>query len=631
MIKIKKTIKNDTDDETTSESIDESIDEIIGELTEEENILKTKNFKENIEKLPKNYFGSYEKWRDLCFMLHNEFIGNKTGYDLFYDVSKNNDKFDEKACYEQYYKKTKERTKNQPKITFGTLNHWVKEDGINFHNLWDKTFTSGLMAEYFIDKYPNKFVTVKDVAYFFNDLHWEQDSKNNSNLTKFINNTFIKDLLKDCYRQKNLNLDLSMSEEERKLKDEKMQTYEKKVQNLRDISNRDKLIKDIVNLNTNNDIEFDKNNFLFVFKNSIYDLEKDIFIEPNPKDYLLNTCGYNYIESSEEHKKILMDLFETIFTDKDNREDYLTTLSTGLCGIQLENLFICTGSGGNGKSLINSLMMKTVGNYGYKLPNSVLLNVLKTGGNPEVALLNNKRFVLCQEPPNNQRIKSGTIKEITGDKTLNARLNHSNECNVNLKLTLLLECNDMPLMDEVNDAIIRRLRISVFNSLFVSQDTYNNLDEEEKKNIFLGIPEYKSDIWQDKFKCVLFDILKDYFKIFRENKYILGEQPQINKDKCKVYLGASDNIYDWFQGFYERNTEESKEQITLTSIFKVFTESKFYETLSKKDKRENNRIKFVDKLEKNIFIKKFIKMNMDKKIKVLTGWKLKETNDEKND
>jgi hypothetical protein len=40
-------------------------------------------------------------------------------------------------------------------------------------------------------------------------------------------------------------------------------------------------------------------------------------------------------------------------------------LSTGLYGQQIENFFVATGIGGNGKSLLNSQMMETVENYGF--------------------------------------------------------------------------------------------------------------------------------------------------------------------------------------------------------------------------------------------------------------------------
>jgi phage/plasmid-associated DNA primase len=42
----------------------------------------------------------------------------------------------------------------------------------------------------------------------------------------------------------------------------------------------------------------------------------------------------------------------------------------GYVRYSLENVFIGTGVGGNGKSLLNDLAMKTFGEYGYKLNSS---------------------------------------------------------------------------------------------------------------------------------------------------------------------------------------------------------------------------------------------------------------------
>jgi phage/plasmid-associated DNA primase len=60
----------------------------------------------------------------------------------------------------------------------------------------------------------------------------------------------------------------------------------------------------------------------------------------------------------------------------------MTILSTGLYGFQIENLFIATGEGRNGKGLINGLVLVMLGEYGYVLPSHVLMELIKTGANP---------------------------------------------------------------------------------------------------------------------------------------------------------------------------------------------------------------------------------------------------------
>ena len=129
---------------------------------------------------------------------------------------------------------------------------------------------------------------------------------------------------------------------------------------------------------TNNNIKFDSNPYLFAFTNAIFDLKLNKFVENDPLFYITKTSGYSYDFSYSKDKiKVLDELIDTIFPDKDVKEYYLGILATGLCGLQIENCFIATGSGGNGKSLINSLMMKTAGEYAYKLPSDVLLSAIK--------------------------------------------------------------------------------------------------------------------------------------------------------------------------------------------------------------------------------------------------------------
>ena len=47
------------------------------------------------------------------------------------------------------------------------------------------------------------------------------------------------------------------------------------------------------------------------------------------------------------------------------------------------------------------------------------------------------------------------MKELTGDDSINIRKLYSGNCSIKLNLTLMVECNELPKIDEVNDAIIR--------------------------------------------------------------------------------------------------------------------------------------------------------------------------------
>jgi phage/plasmid-associated DNA primase len=366
---------------------------------------------------------------------------------------------------------------------------------------------------------------------------------------------------------------------------------------------------------------------LFAFTNAIFDLKLNKFVEPEPSFYITKTCSYSYnFFYSKDKIKELDELIDTIFPDKEVKNYYLSILATGLCGLQIENCFIATGTGGNGKSLINSLMMKTCGQYAYKLPSDVLLSAIKTGPNPEVANVHNVRFLLTQEPNNKKKICCSTLKEITGDKTINVRELYSSKCSINLKNTTLIEANEIPAVDEVNDAVSRRLRTIPFTSRYVEKSVYDSL--EDKTNVFIADSYYKTDEFQNANKQALFELLIPRFKSFVDNKHSLPPQPKCCLDKCADFLGTCDDVYGWFELVYEKTDNiENSEAIPLKDIYSEFSTSSFFMNLSKSDKRKYNKKYFFSKIDENIFLRKYVRLrdSYHQTIKIKTdyiiGWK----------
>jgi|688.fasta_scaffold63464_5 phage/plasmid-associated DNA primase len=537
-------------------------------------------------------------------------------------------------------------------------------------DLYSQPFTTGLIADYFKVMFSNKFINVNGELYSFNGFVWKLEDKKHSSLHNFVDNVYYSHLNKYIYDfiapitaeiakvatqiallkiQKDTvedkqTIEKEIKEQEQRMKEleEQKKVYEnfnKNLAMLRNIRFRKDYVNDIIN-KLKSDVVFDENPYLLAFNNKVYDLKTNSFIENPEYDlYIKSTTGYDWIKNYQSEKvDKLNKLIDTIFPNKDTKKYYLTALSTGLYGEQIENLFIASGKGGNGKSLINSLMLKTVGNYGYKLPSSVLLSIIKEGGNPQVAGMNRKRFVLCQEPDKNKRINTATLKEITGDKTLNTRMNFSNDCDTTLCLTLMMECNELPLLDEVNDAVQRRIRGIPFISRFVSQETYDEL--EDKTNVFVGDVYYKSDEFQEEYRQALMIILLEYWNEYIKNGMKLPAQPQECKKITNDYLATSDDIYDWFRENYERNNEvnekeQAKHILKIKDVCEHYKVSAYFLNMNKKDKREFNESKFREKIQNNLFLKQFYKERQKYKIDdkynsspILINWILKKEDTE---
>jgi hypothetical protein len=610
----KKTVKSDeTDSEDDSVKSDEEKDKLLKNL---------------IDCLSSEKVDSYDTWITIGMILKSE----NADVSLFHYFSKKSSKYDEA---ETTYKWNS--FKNDGGLTISTLHYYARKDNMEMYadkimniknvNLYKPLFTSGLIADYFKKLYGDYFIYCNDVLYYFNGVYWKRDDKNKSNLNLFVNNEFFNNLMTYIFTHFRLNNDnKSIDEDERKDIAENIRTFQGNVNTLRRGSVRKSFIEDIIIWITNNDIKFDENPYLFAFENKIFDLVKGDFIEPNPKYYISITVGYKYedIDDLDDKKDFLMKWIDKILPNPEVRDFYLTILSTGLAGIQLQNFFIATGVGGNGKSVLDSLMLKMTGNYGYRLPNTMILNPIKDGPNPQAFCMNKKRFLLATEPSDKHKICCSTIKALTGENTLNVRDIQSSNCKISLNMTLLMECNNLPLLDESTEAMLRRVIAIPFISRFVSAEKFEELKDEP--NTFLGDTYYTSDFFTDEYKQVLFIILTDYFKkVFKNNKIELGNTPEDCKKITMEYLAVSDNIFDWFNDVFEKADDSI---MTFKDVFEIFKDGDFYGNLSKIDKRKYNQKYFYDKLEKNIFLRKFIKRRNDtikgKQLSAdsIVGWRL---------
>ena len=249
-------------------------------------------------------------------------------------------------------------------------------------------------------------------------------------------------------------------------------------------------------------------------------------------------------------------------------------------------------------------MLLTCGEYGYKLPSSVLLREIKEGANPELANMDCVRFTLAQEPDRNKKINSSTLKELTGDETLNVRGLYSSKCKIQLKQTTIMEANDLPKLDEVNPALSRRMDITPFTTRAVSKEDYDLA--EDKTGLVVSNPYYKSDEFKHKYKCVLFHLLQPYVKIFINNGYNLSSPPEEIKKANNKYLASSDNLFDWFISEFELCEGEVVSIKDIYDVWSVYINQTSTMTRRAKEKLGSKK-KLEEEIEKNLFMSKYLK------------------------
>lgn len=504
----------------------------------------------------------------------------------------------------------------------------------------------------------NKFKCVdigKKIWYEFVGERWVEDKS--LNVRNLISSKLV-DLYTAILKENESKFSALLKEHQETNDKERKEEIEKKITNLKKMiksiqecinkckktNDKNNILREVMEICFDKDLlnKFDMNPYLFAFKNCIIDLRTGEQIEGKYDDYIFQNTGYEFIEDyPKERIEELQQIINSILPNEETQNYYLTALATGMSGLQVQHLFIATGSGGNGKSISSSLLMDMLGEYAYKLPKTTLQSSIKEGANPAIANLHKKRFVLAQEPEKDKKLCGSTIKDITGDKDINARQLYSGETKTLLNGTFLLECNDMPIIDEVGDAISRRLRAIPFKTSALEQSDFDNLTETEKQSgkYLLKNVSYITDEFRTKYKQAFFHILIEKFKEFHKNGNLLPAQSTECKSKTLNYLATSDDIFSWFNELYEPlpenliGTEEDK-PIKITDIYNIFSSSEFYKLMSKLDKRLYSKSGFLEKIENNSFLRKSFKgrniRHLSQRVNVpyLSGWRIIETEEE---
>lgn len=572
----------------------------------------------------------YNDWLNIGMIIKNE----TNDINIWKNWSKNYDKYDE----QEIIKKWKSFNSNiNNKLKIGTLINMMKEDNNivsnktinNNYSIFNTKLDTDIISKHFMERCGDRWICQDEKIYYYTGVYWKYTSKTDTTyLSLFIRDIYRPILFDEYTKYESIQL---QNQDEDTIK--KLKTIKDFLFRICNNETRKYFINDIVDRIRNDDIKFDENLYLFAFNNKIFDLKENKFIEPKLEYYISLTCGYDYIERNEEQNKIeLHKIIDTIFPDEEIKTLYMTLLSTGLDGQILEKFVLANGSGGNGKGLINELVTKTLGKYAYILPSEILLKPLKTGPNPEVANLHNKRLVIAREPDSNMNFNCATIKEITGGDELNARQLYSKDTQTLLRLSLILECNNKPKLNESTDALGRRILDIPFKNKFVDKDIYDELDEDEKKTTFETNYYYKTPEFKQQYKQTLFLILCDYYKILYDNNKDVIDDDNIKKknrtyhipfeikQRNNEYLKSSDDLYNWLEDNYE-HTDNKKDIIKLKDIYELYKRSDYFTNLNKIKKRQESYKNFIMKLETNMFLKKYITTDKSN-VNILTNYKI---------
>jgi phage/plasmid-associated DNA primase len=289
---------------------------------------------------------------------------------------------------------------------------------------------------------------------------------------------------------------------------------------------------------------FDSKPNLFAFNNGfVYDLDIGAARNTLKEDYLTISCGYSYKDSNEEYIDLVKRFIYNYFEDQDVCDSYLSSVSLGLYGNNINEKFIIfTGSGRNGKSCMGDLIKYIFGDYYYPLDIAQLTSYSKGADaiNTEKASLERKRFVIAEEPESVSKtfsLKTCTIKEWTGNSDLTVRTLHTSAYKFKPQFTLYLNCNTIPNLSKKDDAVGARLKKIQFPFSFTGTTEAECIDNVRMEDIRI-----KQSIKTEEFKYGFIHLL---FRIYHKYRGKFYESIKVKND-TKEYLDEQNPIRNWF-------------------------------------------------------------------------------------
>jgi P4 family phage/plasmid primase-like protien len=351
---------------------------------------------------------------------------------------------------------------------------------------------------------------------------------------------------------------------------------------LRDITFKEKVMKECIILFHDPKFEetLDANTFLVGLENGVYDLKEGCFRDGRPEDRVSVSTGNDYpdfdendIDISNETSSIpeiqeIFDFMRQVFPIADTRRYMWISLSSYLQGYNTDEKFhIWTGTGGNGKSKLITLLEMAYGAYCFNVPIQVLTRPRGQVGQatPELAMGRKCRFGYLQEPEEGAKINTGLMKELSGNDKMFVRELYSSGATFKPQFSLVLLCNEKPKMTSDDDGSWRRLVVVDFLAKFVEGKPKGKYEFTRNTDLQHSFP-----LWAPYF----FVLMTMWYKTYRIEGLVA---PKSITEATKDYRKESDAYAAFIDEYIVPDPENSMQINDVYEAFKSWYSSEFNE------------------------------------------------------
>jgi phage/plasmid-associated DNA primase len=538
-----------------------------------------------IQMLSRERLEDYGSWLDVGRALYSISKGNDEGLNIWIRWTEQSDTRNYEDCSDLY------PTFRDTPITIKTLGWFARKDSPDQYLAWHKSWCQPVMekavsclhtdvARALYRVYWLEFAcssVTKSTWYFFNDHRWSL-LDNGIVLRKAISHDFLNRF--ECI-QSDIAAQLQQVDDDG-IKDsgnnliKKICTLSSK---LRNVTFKNMLMREAMEFFNNGrfDSVLDSNQYLLGLTNGVIEIcgNKAVFREGKPEDFISKCTGVPYREDlswDNRNVKALMAWLRKVFPDPDLERHFYKLAASGLQGRNSHKLFpIWTGDGDNSKSMVVKLFEATYGSYCIKFPTALLTGkrTQSSAPMPEVARSKATRWAFLQEPDDEEEIKGGLLKELTGGDSFFARMLHDNGGEVQSFFKLVLMCNKPPSVPSGGKAVKNRLRIIPFLSKWIDNPPQDE-EEQVRQRLFKKDPQFEDSI--PRFAPAFLWLMVQYFPILKEEGL---EDPPIVNEATKEYWEQTD-MYTQFtneciqQALKPDGTRDPSAKMTLSEVYDEF-------------------------------------------------------------
>jgi putative DNA primase/helicase len=203
------------------------------------------------------------------------------------------------------------------------------------------------------------------------------------------------------------------------------------------------------------------------FEDGVYDLQTKCFRKALSNELVYSSVGYKYQKAKEEYVEKLNQIIEDIYPVKEERNYAMTMFSQVLEGVlNLQEFYMLLGGGSNGKTIITSLIMLTMGkrdsaNFGYcaNLSFEIFKNskckLSVNEQSAQIASCHNARMIFVTECDDEDEITSALVKKMSGGDDVICKYLYRNPISFKMSGPLVFITNDQ-LKVKVKDVSISR-------------------------------------------------------------------------------------------------------------------------------------------------------------------------------